>query len=154
MTEAPEPDAAARHYEIQPSVPPGMHADRKSGLILPEGAPPASKGQVAATYVLAVLLFIATLGAGYLIWSVETWGQGQTPAQRIRGLRCWHPETGRVADRGQMALRQFTGLVLNGQLLSGVFILLSSMSEVSVGDIFAGTVVLHDPGNILRVRAQ
>jgi uncharacterized RDD family membrane protein YckC len=145
MSQAPEPEAAAWDYDTQPSVPPGMYVDRKSGLTLPDGSPPASKGQVAATYALAVVLFIVTLGAGYLIWSVVTWGQGQTPAQRIRGLRCWHPETGRVADRGQMALRQFTGLVLNGQLLIGVWMMLSSMSEVSVGDIFAGTVVLRDP---------
>jgi len=149
MSQAPDPDAEAPKggYEPQPSVQPGMYVDRKSGPTLPDGARPARKDQVASAYVLAVLLFIVTLGVGYLIWSVVTWGQGQTPAQRIRGLRCWRPETGRVADRGQMALRQFTGLVLNGQLLIGVWIMLSSMSEVSVGDIFAGTVVLRDPGN-------
>jgi uncharacterized RDD family membrane protein YckC len=156
MSQAPDPDAEAPKggYEPQSSVPPGMYVDRKSGLTLPEGARRASRGQVGATYALAVVLFIVTLGAGYLIWSVVTWGQGQTPAQRIWGLRCWHPETGRVADRGQMALRQFTGLVLNGQLLIGVWIMLSSMSEVSVGDIFAGTVVLRDPGNVLLTRRQ
>ena len=73
----------------------------------------------------------------------RAWGQGQTPAQRILGLRCWRPEAGHVADRGLMALRQFAGLALNGQLLIGVFILLSGMSEVSVGDVFAGTVVVR-----------
>ena len=121
-----------------------MHSERKSGPVLPEGARPAGVGRVIAAYALAVLLFIVTLGAGYLIWSVVTWGQGQTPAQRILGLRCWRPETGHVADRGQMALRQFTGLVLNGQGLIGAFIMLSGMSEVSVGDVFAGTVVMRD----------
>ena len=120
-----------------------MYSKRKSGPGLPEDARPAGVGRVIAAYALAVLLFIVTLGAGYLIWSVVTWGQGQTPAQRILGLRCWHPETGHVAGRGQMALRQFTGLALNGQALIGVFILLSGMSEVSVGDVFAGTVVVR-----------
>jgi hypothetical protein len=52
--------------------------------------------------------------------------------------------TGYAADRGQMALRQFTGLVLNGQALIGLFMLLSRMSGVSVGDVFAGTVVMRD----------
>ena len=123
-----------------------MYSDHKSGPVLPEDARPASVGRVMAAYALAVLLFIVTLGVGYLIWSVVTWGQGQTPAQRILGLRCWRPETGHVANRGQMALRQFTGLALNGQLLIGVFILLSGLSEVSVGDVFAGTTVMRDCG--------
>ena len=97
-----------------------------------------------ALLAAAVLLFIVTLGVGYLVWSVVTWGEGQTPAQRILGLRCWRPETGHVANRGRMALRQLTGLALNGQALIGVFILLSGLREVSVGDVFARTVVLRD----------
>ena len=121
-----------------------MHSDRTSGPVVPEGARPASMGRVAAAYALAVLLFIVTLGVGYLVWSVVTWGEGQTPAQRILGLRCWRPETGHVANRGRMALRQLTGLALNGQALIGVFILLSGLREVSVGDVFARTVVLRD----------
>jgi uncharacterized RDD family membrane protein YckC len=121
-----------------------MYRDREAELGLPEGTQPAERWRVAAAYALAVLLFVVTLGAGYLMWSLVTWRQGQTPAQRILGLRCWHPATGRFAGRGQMALRQFTGLVLNGELLIGVIILLSGMSEVSVGDVFAGTVVVRD----------
>ena len=121
-----------------------MYSDRKSGPVLPEEARPVSVGRVVAAYALAVLLFIVTLGVGYLAWSVVTWGQGQTPAQRVLGLRCWRPETGHVANRGQMALRQLTGLALNGQLLIGVFVLLSGINEVSLGDVFARTVVMRD----------
>ena len=111
----------------------------------PAGAQPPSNGQVVAAYALGVLLFIVTLGVGYLAWSVVTWGEGQTPAQRIVGLRCWDTATGRTASRGMMALRQLIGVALNGQLLIGVFILLSNMREVSVGDVLLGTVVLRDP---------
>jgi hypothetical protein len=103
---------------------------------------PASAWQVTVTYLLAVLLFIVTLGVGYIAWSVVTWGQGQTPAQRIRGLRCWVPGTGRVAGRRRMAVRQVTGLLLNGELLAGLIVLLAAESLSSVGDVFAGTVVL------------
>jgi hypothetical protein len=110
--------------------------------VLPEGVRPASAWQVTATYLLAVLLFIVTLGVGYIAWSVVTWGQGQTPAQRIRGLRCWIPGTGRVAGRRRMAVRQVTGLLLNGELLAGLIVLLAAESLSSVGDVFAGTVVL------------
>ena len=63
---------------------------------------------MAASFFLAVGLFIATLGLGYLIWQVVVWDQGQTPAQRLLGLRCWRPDTREVAGRKYMALRQGT----------------------------------------------
>ena len=110
---------------------------------------PRSIGRVVAAYTLAVLLFIVTLGIGYIIWSLVAWGYGQTPAQRLLGLRCWRQETGHPASRGQMAIRQITGLLLNGELLAGVFILLIDPARTSVGDFVVGTVVLHDPDNVL-----
>jgi uncharacterized RDD family membrane protein YckC len=127
-----------------------MYSVLESRPELPEDAPPAGVGRVVAVYALAVALFIVTLGIGYLAWSVVTWGQGQTPAQRILGLRCWDRKTGRVAGRWRMALRQFTGVLLNGQALIGVFILLSDMNAVSVGDVLAGTVVLRDPDDVIQ----
>ena len=51
--------------------------------------------------------------------------------------------------RGSMALRQLTGLLLNGELLSGPLIWLFSPDMNSVGDFFVGTVVLHDPNHLL-----
>ena len=153
MTQVPGPGAVVIRSGYEgfrpPPVPPGMYFDRESWLVLPEGTRPARIGQVVAAYALAVLLFILTLGAGYLIWAVVTWGQGQTPAQRLLGLRCWRPDTGRVADRKHMAIRQVTGLLLNGELLAGVFILFVGESLNSVGDFFAGTTVLYDPANVL-----
>jgi hypothetical protein len=44
-----------------------------------------------------------------------------------------------------MALRQGIGLLLNGELLMGPLIWLGSTQLNSVGDFFAGTVVLHGP---------
>jgi uncharacterized RDD family membrane protein YckC len=153
---AQSPDAmtiSSRYEQFLPSpVPPGMYFDRGSWLVLPEGTRPARVGQVIAAYALAVLLFILTLGAGYLIWAVVTWGQGQTPAQRLLGLRCWRPDTGRVAGRKHMAIRQVTGLLFNGEALMGVFILFIGESLNSVGDFFAGTTVLYDPDNVLLNR--
>ncbi len=147
---AQDPEAIRRGYEqYAPPVPPGMYFDCDSGLVLPQGVRPRSVGRVVAAYSLAVLLFIGTLGIGYIIWSLVTWGRGQTPAQRLLGLRCWRPETGRLASRGQMALRQVSGLLLNGELLMGVFILLLSKDRTAVGDYLIGSVVLHDPDNVL-----
>ena len=154
MAQSPEAAASPPRHEPfpQPPVPPGMYFDRGSWLVLPEGTRPARVSQVIAAYALAVLLFVLTLGAGYLIWAAVTWSQGQTPAQRLLGLRCWRPDTGRVADRKHMAIRQVTGLLFNGEALIGVFILFVGESLNSVGDFFAGTTVLHDPDNVLLKR--
>jgi uncharacterized RDD family membrane protein YckC len=135
---------------VPPRVPPGMWLDPGTWLVLPQGVRPAGKGRVAASWFLAIGLFIVTLGVGYLTWAVVTWDQGQTPAQRLLGLRCWLPGARRPADRRQMALRQGTGLLLNGELLIGLVIWAGSSSLNSVGDLFAGTVVLHDPNQILH----
>ena len=157
MTPYPAQDAEAirRGYEqyASPPVPPGMYFDHKSGLVLPEGVQPRSIGRVVAAYTVAVLLFIVTLGIGYIVWSLAAWRHGQTPAQRLFHLRCWRPETGRPASRSQMALRQASGLLINGELLAGVFILLIAPARTSVGDYLVGTVVLHDPHDALLTQA-
>ena len=154
MTADPEPRTTAIKvgYEqfMPPPVPPGMWFDRDTWLILPQGVRLAAKGRVAASYALAIGLFIATLGAGYLVWAAVAWGQGQTPAQRLLGLRCWRRDSGRVAGRRHLALRQVTGLFLNGELLIGPLIWLGSKELNSVGDVFAGTVVLYDPNLLLH----
>ena len=48
-----------------------------------------------------------------------------------------------------MALRQVINLLLDGELLSGVLIMLLSQDLNSVGDFFVGTVVLSDPDDVL-----
>lgn len=122
-----------------------MYFDHQSGLVLPQGVQPRSIGRVAAAYALAVLLFVVTLGIGYLAWGIVTWGSGQTPAQKLLGQSCWRPEASRPASRGQMAIRQITGLLLNGELLAGPFILLASKDRTSVGDFIVATVVCTTP---------
>ena len=153
---AQDAEAIRRGYEqyAPPAVPPGMYFDGQSGLVLPRDVPLADKSRAALGYVLAVLLLIVTLGIGYSIWSLVAWGRGQTPAQRLLGLRCWRPETGRPASRGQMALGQVSGLLRNGELLIGVFILLLSTGRTSIGDYIIGTVVLHDPDDVLLKQAS
>jgi hypothetical protein len=64
-------------------------------------------------------LFAVTLGIGYLAWGVFTWGQGQTPEQRILNLRCWMPQEGRAAGRDEMGIRQILGFFLCAGLIWG-----------------------------------
>jgi hypothetical protein len=130
---------------VPPQAPPGTHFDSASKLNLPQGVRLASRARVAAALLLGLLLFILTLGIGYIAWSLFTWGQGRTPAQRILNLRCWLPESCRVADRAEMAIRQVLGFFLCGGLIWGFFVWLVSNNLRSAGDLLAGTVVLHDP---------
>ena len=132
-----------------PEAPPGMYYHHDSGLLLPQGARLASRGQVIVCYLLAVLLFAVTLGVGYLLWALATWGSGQTPAQRLLHLRCWRPDAWRLAGRPRMALRQVINLLMDGELLAGVLIMFLSQDLNSVGDFFCGTVVLADPDEVL-----
>jgi uncharacterized RDD family membrane protein YckC len=100
--------------------------------------------RVLACVGLGALLFVGTAGVGYLIWSVVTWGRGQTPAQRMLGLRCFDLRTWQVAGRGQMAGRQVLGWCLNGQLLIGLLFVFSGTGQTSIGDALMGTTVLQD----------
>jgi uncharacterized RDD family membrane protein YckC len=152
---AQDAEAIRRAYEqnAPPPVPAGMYFDHRSGLVFPQGVQPRSIGRVVAAYAVAVLLFVLTLGIGYIIWSLVVWDDGQTPAQRLFGLRCWRPESRRLASRGQMALRQGIGLLINGELLVGVFIVLSDSVRTSLGDYLIGTVVVHDPHDVLLAKA-
>jgi uncharacterized RDD family membrane protein YckC len=136
-----------------PRAPAGMHSDPVSGLILPQGTRLASRAEVTRAWFLGLALFIGTLGIGYVIWSQFEWGHGRTPAQRMLGLRCWQPDARQVAGRGRTATRQVIGFFLNGEALSGIFIVLASDRLRSVGDVFAGTVLLSDPGGVLPVIA-
>jgi uncharacterized RDD family membrane protein YckC len=124
-----------------------------SELVPPPGARLASRAQVAAAFTLALLLFAVTLGIGYIAWGAVTWGQGQTPAQRILSLRCWLTQDGRVAGRDEMGTRQVLGLFLCGGLIWGVFVWLFSKNRRSAGDLLAGTVVLHDPDGVLSSKS-
>lgn len=149
--EAAKIAAARRGYgqSAAPPVPPGMYFDPSSGVVLPEGVQLASRGRLTAAVCLAIPLFAVTLGVGYIIWAVVTWGHGRTPVQQLLRLRCWRPEAGRIASREDMAVRQVLGLAFAGQLLIGVWLVLFTRAHMSLGDYLAGTVVVHDPDRVL-----
>jgi uncharacterized RDD family membrane protein YckC len=131
-----------------------MYFDQVSGLNLPQGVALASVGRRIGAYFLAIPLFIVTLGIGYVIWGLVAWGHGQTPALQVLKMRCWRPETGRNASWGRMALREIIGRFVEG-ILSPITLVISFILMVSnsrrqcLHDLVAGTIVLHDPGNVL-----
>jgi len=131
-----------------------MYFDQASGLTLPDGVELASVGRRIGAFFLAIPLSIITLGIGYLIWGLIVWGRGQTPALQVLGMRCWRPETGRVAGWWWMALREIIGSLADSILsiiseLVSFILMLTSKDRKSLHDIIAGTVVLHDPNKVL-----
>jgi uncharacterized RDD family membrane protein YckC len=131
-----------------------MYVDPLSGLVLPQGVQLASAGRRIGAYFLAFPLVIVTLVIGYVIWGLVIWGRGQTPALQVLGMRCWRPETGRVAGWWWMALRETIGRLVES-LLSIITLLLSFILMVAtrerrcLHDMIAGTVVLYDPNKVL-----
>lgn len=123
---APTPDAenpgsqqglaAAATFAAPATVPSGLYFDPVSGLNLPQGTQLASVGRRIGAFFLAIPLSIVTLFIGYVIWGLIVWGRGQTPALQVLGMRCWRPETGRVANWGWMALREIIGRIVENIL--------------------------------------
>jgi uncharacterized RDD family membrane protein YckC len=135
-------------------VPAGMYLDQQSGLMLPQGTVLANSGRRIGAFFLAIPLAIITLGIGYLIWGLIVWGNGQTPALQVLGMRCFRPEENRVAGFWWMALREIVGRICDGILsiiteLTSFIFMLTRPDRKTLHDLVAGTVVLHDPNKVL-----
>jgi uncharacterized RDD family membrane protein YckC len=155
FTPAP-PVPAGYGYGQYPAaaVPQGMYFDQISGLVLPDGTELASVGRRIGAWFLAIPLAIVTLGIGYIIWGLIVWGNGQTPALQVLGMRCWRPETGRVAGFWWMALREIAGRLVDGilsfiTLITSFVLMFTGRERKALHDWIAGTVVLHDPNKVL-----
>jgi uncharacterized RDD family membrane protein YckC len=136
------------------AVPQGMYFDQMSGLLLPDGTELASVGRRIGAWFLAIPLAIVTLGIGYIIWGLIVWGNGQTPALQVLGMRCWRPETNRVAGFWWMALREIPGRLIDGLLgfiteITSFVLFVTGKERKALHDWIAGTVVLHDPNKVL-----
>src|ERR1700722_3073329 len=153
VTPAPTPPVA-HGYGTPGVVPPGMYLDQPSGLLLPQGVQLAGVGRRIGAFFLAIPLALVTLGIGYVIWGLIVWGRGQTPAFQVLGMRCWKPDTGRVAGWWWMALREIIGSLAEGILslisqLVSFILMMTSKDRRCLHDMIAGTVVLYDPNKVL-----
>lgn len=152
---APPPPPPSAAYGYGPSgaaLPPGMYADGTSGLLLPQGTELASPARRIGAYFLTVPLVIVTLVVGYVIWGLVIWGRGQTPTFQVLGMRCWRPQTARVAGFWWMALREIIGRFVEGLFITGVIslvLMLTGRERKTLHDMIAGTVVLRDPNKVL-----
>ena len=135
-------------------VPAGMYLDQQSGLMLPQGTVLANPGRRIGAFFLAIPLVIITLGIGYVVWGLIAWGNGQTPALQVLGMRCFRPEDNRVPGFWWMALRETVGRICDGILsiiteLTSFIFMLTRPDRKTLHDLVAGTVVLHDPNKVL-----
>jgi len=134
------------------------YVDAVSSLVLPEGVQLASAGRRIGAYLLALPLAVVTLGIGYIIWGLVAWAKGQTPALQVLGMRCWRSEPGRVASWSTMALRETIGIlvddILGITLLVSFLLMLTRPDRRTLHDLVAGTIVVHDPDNVLADKAS
>jgi hypothetical protein len=73
---------------------------------------PASVGQRSTAWLVNVGLFLATLGVGWLVWSVVEWCGGRNPSYRLRGLRVLRRVDGSPAGLGRSVLRELCCVML------------------------------------------
>lgn len=69
----------------------------RPGLIAlpPRASPPASLAARVEALGLTFVLFVVTLGIGWLVWSFVEWRHGRTASFRVRGLRVVRQSDGR-----------------------------------------------------------
>ena len=58
-----------------------------------------------AACLLNGVLFIVTLGIGYMVWAMVLWAQATNPAKKMLGLKVIHADTGVPVNWNHMAIR-------------------------------------------------
>ena len=107
-----------------------------------------------AGFGLELVLFVVTLGVGWLGWSAYEWRFGRTPAKRLLGMTVVRPATGEPASWAALALREvvygigivglFGAVTLGlGWAIAAAFVL--SPSQQAMWDRLAFTTVVYHP---------
>jgi uncharacterized RDD family membrane protein YckC len=131
-----------------PPVSPALAA-----LQLPPGVTLAPVGRRIGAYFLSFLLFIVTLGIGWIIWGLILWPRGQSPAFKVLKLHVVPKEGGTPVGFGTMALRNIVGGIVQGilgwitALISFILFLTRDLHQPFT-DLIAGTTVVHDPTDV------
>lgn len=73
----------------------------------------ASFGKRLEALALGSVLFVGTLGVGWIIWSLFEWGSGRTPSYQLLGLRVVRVSDGQPIGLGKSIARSgICGLLL------------------------------------------
>ena len=111
---------------------------------------PCSNGQRLGAALLDGLLFVVTLGIGWLIWDIVLLSQSTSPAKKMLGLRVVDVNSGIPATMQQMLLREVLGKFVLGSIASGitglvsVVLILVTPNRQGVWDYIARTTVVSE----------
>ena len=147
MTDTPPPPPPQAAPQAAP-------AGAQPAVVVPQGTVLTSIGKRFGGMLLSGLLFVVTLGIGYVIWALIAWNKGQTPAKQLLKMYVIDVETGLPATWGKMFIR---GFVLDGVLNSvtgGIFSLLSAIwiftnpERQRLTDKIVKTIVVDAPNGL------
>lgn len=97
--------------------------------------------------ILEPLLFILTLGIGYIIWWLIVLGRGQTPGKQVLGIRAVRRD-GDPAGWGVTFIREIVKRVAHGFVIGfladAVLLLIDDREHRSLSDRVANTVIVHN----------
>ncbi|MFV2040130.1 MAG: RDD family protein [Acidimicrobiales bacterium] len=125
---------------------------------LPPGVTPTSPWMRLASWAFESVLFVLTLGIGWLIWAAVIGGIGQTPAKKLLGLRVIKADTMRPAGlatmfwlRGLLAgfVVQFAVIFTLGIIL---FMPFWDKRNQNLWDKISTTYVVNDPSDAWNTR--
>jgi len=158
-----DPHAPAAAYypppgrAVQPYAPPVQHAPAvyapgpAVAWTQPAFATVSAGGRLGAA-VLDFLLMVVTFGIGWLIWSMITWSDGQSPGKQLLGHVVADANTGEAFGWGRMFLREFLieGLLfwIPNMLTLGLFgvadaLMVFRADARTLHDLMAGSIVRH-----------
>lgn len=156
------PKFATPRAQQQQTMPPQMmpHPPQASSVPAtvghrPPPVPPlrlVEPGARLGSLVIDVALVAVTAGIGWFIWSLITWGKGQSPGGSVMGHVVVDSRTGVQFDRGQMAMRELIvkGMVgwLLGMVSGGIYYLVDGVMifgnrHMTLHDRMVGSVVCY-----------
>ncbi|MEU4424667.1 RDD family protein [Actinoplanes sp. NPDC024001] len=108
-----------------------------------------SVGGRAAALLLDLMLFFLTMYIGWIVWSVYTWGTGQTPAKKILGHVVADANTGAPIDWHRMFRREVLGKILVGFFTGGM-----ATAVDALGVLRRDRRTLHDQATETIVRYE
>lgn len=118
------------------------------------GLPLSSAGKRFGAWLLDGVLIIVTLFIGWLIWWLIAMGKGQSPGKQLLKMRCVRVDENRVANYGEMVMREVVGKYLLGNitfgittLVGGIQIIADDNKRQALWDKIAATTVVEDPDN-------
>lgn len=140
-------------YWNSPPPPPTPPVYGWGAPTLPDGVEIASVGRRVGAWFLSILLFLVTLGIGWMIWGLVVWRKGTSPALQVLGMRAWKQDAvqDRPAGWGDMALRNGLEWLIStftcniSSIVSFVMFLSDEPRHRTIGDHVATTVIVYDP---------